>query len=331
MAVPLAIVVVNYASSALLAQNLARTVDDVRPAHVIVVDNMSSAAERATVRALADAAGWTVVETEANLGFGGGMNLGAARALELGAKDLLLLNPDATITADAVRALQERAEDSRMAALAPRVLDGSGKVWFDGADLYLSDGRTMGVRRRGARPGEQRWEWVSGACLLVPDELWRTTKGFDEDYFLYWEDVDYSRRVVAAGGTLQVVGEASAVHDEGGTQGRGPLERAKSETYYYYNIRNRLMFAVKHLDDESVKRWRRGAWASAREVLLRGGRRQFLWPWKPLRAAYRGVRDGRRLSVTNRRSLHPLGPEHDGRRYSSNSDVTAVDDGQGES
>jgi hypothetical protein len=43
------------------------------------------------------------------------------------------------------------------------------------------------------------------------------------------------------------------------------------------------------------------------------------------------VRDGRRLSVTNRRSLRPLSPEQDGRRYSSNSDVTAVDDGQGES
>lgn len=330
MTARLAIVVVNYASAALLAENLVRTVADVRPDLVVVVDNLSSQQERAAVRSLASSSGWTLVEPDANLGFGGGMNRGVSRALEMGAEDLLLLNPDASITGDAVRVLQEQAAESRLQALAPRILDGAGRVWFEGADVYLSDGRTMGVRRRDRRPGEQRWEWLSGACMLIPAELWRATGGFDEEYFLYWEDVDFSRRVIAAGGALRVVLDATAVHDEGGTQGRAPSERAKSEGYYYYNIRNRLMFAAKHLDEEGVRRWRRSAWESAREVLLRGGRRQFLTPWRPLRAAYRGVRDGRRASITNRGSLPPRSPRPDGRRYSSKRDVTAVDDGQGE-
>ncbi|WP_255305081.1 glycosyltransferase family 2 protein [Microbacterium sp. 3J1] len=326
----LAIIVVNYASSALLAENLARTVADVRPARVVVVDNLSNAREREAVRSLAEESGWDLLEPDANLGFGGGMNLGADRALERGCEDLLLLNPDATISADAVRVLQERAARERMRAFAPTVLDGSGRVWFDGADVYLSDGRTMGVRKRGLRPGDDRWEWLSGACLLIPDELWRATGGFDEEYFLYWEDVDFSRRVIAAGGDLEVVGEATAVHDEGGTQGRDPSSRAKSEGYYYYNIRNRLLFAAKHLDDDGLRRWRRGAWASAKEVLLRGGRRQFLRPWGPLGAAYRGVRDGRRLSITNRRALRSPAAGVSDRRYSAKRDVTAADDGQGE-
>lgn len=330
MTAALAIVVVNYASSALLAENLARTVDEVRPAHVVVVDNLSSPQEREAVRSLAATSGWSLVEPDANLGFGGGMNIGALRALELGAEDLLLLNPDATISADAVRTLQERAARSRMRALAPRVVDGSGAVWFEGADVYLSDGKTMGVRKRGLRPHDERWEWLSGACLLVPDELWRATGGFDDEYFLYWEDVDFSRRVIAAGGELEVVADATAVHDEGGTQGRDPSQRAKSEGYYYYNIRNRMLFAAKHLDEEGVRRWRRGALASAREVLLRGGRRQFLAPWRPLRAAYRGVRDGRRLSITNRGTVSAVSPEQDRRGYSAGRNVSGADDGQGE-
>ncbi|MCM3778119.1 glycosyltransferase family 2 protein [Microbacterium hydrocarbonoxydans] len=296
----LAVVVVNYASSALLRQNLVRTCASVDPDIVVVVDNLSSDEERSSVRLLAESARWHLVEPSTNLGFGGGMNAGVERALDLGAQDLLLLNPDATITHDAVRALQDIVAESRFTVVAPRIVDSAGDVWFDGADLYLSDGRTMGASKRDRRPDEERWEWLSGACLLIPAEIWRRTGGFDDEYFLYWEDVDFSRRVVAAGGTLVVAHEATAVHDEGGTQGRDPSDRAKSFGYYYFNIRNRLLFAAKQLDDEGVRRWRRGAWRSAREVLLRGGRRQFLRPWAALVAAYRGVRDGRRLSLATR-------------------------------
>lgn len=327
----LAIVVVNYASSALLRENLVGTCDDVRPDIVVVVDNLSTTGERAALRPLAASSGWELVEAPGNLGFGGGMNLGVERALELGAEDLLLLNPDATITGESVHALQALIAESRTTVVAPRIVDGAGAVWFDGADLYLSDGRTMGAGKRDRRLGEERWDWLSGACLLIPAEIWRRTGGFDDEYFLYWEDVDFSRRVVAAGGSLLVAHEATAVHDEGGTQGRDPSDRSKSTGYYYFNIRNRLLFAAKHLDDEGVRRWRRGAWRSAKEVLLRGGRRQFLRPWVPLGAAYRGVRDGLRLSSGERRRAgRSLSQERGGRRYSSERDVPVGDGGQGE-
>lgn len=294
MHVPVAFVVVNYASTEFLRTNLAASVASCRPDHVVVVDNRSTEAERDRVRVLAREHGWQLVEAKENLGFGGGMNRGVERARSLGARDFLLLNPDATIDGDALDLLRDAAT-SRTTVLAPRIVDSAGSTWFAGADVYLSDGTTMGFARRDRRPGEARWEWLTGACLLVPDEAWDLVGGFDEEYFLYWEDVDLSRRVVMAGGALRVVSEAVAVHDEGGTHRGDAPQRAKSQTYYYYTIRNRLMFAAKHLDDEGVRRWRRGAFASAWEVLLRGGRRQFLRPWSPLRAAYRGVRDGRRL------------------------------------
>lgn len=291
-----AFVVVNYGSSALLRENLVASVASCGPEFVVVVDNPTTDEERQRVRALASEQGWSLVESGSNRGFGGGMNLGVARAQQLGAREFLLLNPDARIDGTAWETLRSRLTPDTL--VAPRIVDGAGRRWFDGADVYLSDGRTMGSSRRAERPQEEHWEWLTGACLLIDDALWRQVGGFDEDYFLYWEDVDLSRRVVSAGGRLLVAHDAVAVHDEGGTHTEATRAEAKSSTYYYHSIRNRLMFAVKHLDDAGVRRWSRSSVAAAKEVLLRGGRRQFLRPLGPLRAAYRGVRDGRRLVAT---------------------------------
>jgi GT2 family glycosyltransferase len=41
------------------------------------------------------------------------------------------------------------------------------------------------------------FSWLTGACLAVSKQVWQATGGFDPDYFLYWEDVDYSQRAKA--------------------------------------------------------------------------------------------------------------------------------------
>lgn len=293
---PLAIVVVSYASAALLAQHLVRTVLAARPEVVVVVDNRSTDAERALVRALADSHGWVLVAPEENLGFGAGVNAGVAAARQLGARDLLVLNPDAHIDARSVAALRVAADDDGLAMLAPIIRDAEGETWFAGADVYLYDGTTRGWAQRERCIGAERWEWLSGACLWIPEEAWDLSGGFDEDYFLYWEDVDLSRRLVERGGRIRVVPGAVAVHDEGGThRDARQSARAKSSVYYYYNIRNRMLFAVKHLDGAGVARWYGSVIPSAKTVLLRGGRRQFLHSMMPIRAAWRGIADARRI------------------------------------
>lgn len=293
---PLAIVVVSFASAALLVENLVRSVASIGPELVVVVDNRSTRVERDAVLALAQAHGWVVEAPATNLGFGGGANAGIAAARARGARDLLLLNPDARIDGAAVDALRAASDPDGRSMLAPVILDAGGRTWFAGADLYLDDGTTRGATQRSRFPGAERWEWLSGACLWIPEEAWDLTGGFDEDYFLYWEDVDLSRRLVTAGGRLRVVPDAVAVHDEGGThRDSGQRGRAKSGVYYYYNIRNRMLFAAKHLDRQGMQRWRRGLLGSARDVVLRGGRRQLLHSTVAVRSAWRGVRDARRI------------------------------------
>ncbi|GII99193.1 GT2 family glycosyltransferase [Sediminihabitans luteus] len=299
----LAVVVVNFGSTHLLTTNLVRVVQEARPTHVVVVDNFSDDAERHDVRAVAEDEGWTLVAPDENLGFGGGVNRGAAVALAAGATDLLVVNPDAWIDGRSVERLAAQAADDRLVMLSPVVKTSDGRVWFSGLDVYLDDGSIHGPRRRDELAPRPYEPWLSGACLWITAEAWQLVGGFDDAYFLYWEDVDLSVRARRLGIRVAVVDDAVAVHDEGGTHRDGQARaEAKSGTYYYFNIRNRMVFAARHLDAAGVRAWRRTSLAQARAILLRGGRRQFLRPLGPLRAAARGLRDGRRAA----RTLAPL-------------------------
>lgn len=302
----LAIVVVNYGSSELLALNLTSVEEAIPDAVVIVVDSFSGDEERRRVSALAEERAWRSVLLDENLGFGGGVNRGVALALENGCEDFLILNPDASIDALSVERLRARLRDDRLAIAAPIVRTPAGVAWFAGADVSLEDGTMRSWARRAEVPLVDAEPWLSGACLLATAEVWDAVGGFNESYFLYWEDVDLSHRVLAAGGSLHLVRDAVAVHDEGGTQeastGGG---RAKSEGYYYYNIRNRLLFASLHLDEAGMRRWHSTSRRAAREVLFRGGRRQFLRPLRPIRAALRGLRDGRGFVRAALETNHP--------------------------
>lgn len=292
------IVVVNYGDPALLEQNLAALTRAVPGLRTVVVDNYSTPAAREAVTRLADAERWDLLLPDDNLGFGAGMNLGVARAIGHGVEQVLLLNPDATLTPEALDVLSQRCSAQPMTMFAPRIERPDGSLWFDGVDLYLHDGTIRSRRRREDHPGAAVAPWLSGACLMLSVELWARTGGFHDAYFLYWEDVDLSHRVVAVGGSLAVVEEATAVHDEGGTHDRSEAAsaRAKSTTYYYFNIRNRLLYAAEHLSPAEVRAWRRSTIPVAWSVLLQGGRRQFLSTRSPLRAGVRGVVDGLRLS-----------------------------------
>lgn len=290
---PFAVVVVNYGSSELLERDVA-LLELPRAGRLIVVDCFTDGAERERVRQLAALHGWEAVLLDENAGFGGGTNAGAALAVELGSRVLVALNPDARIDTSSVEALVVAVQEDAMLLASPTIVDGDGRVWFSGADLYLEDGAVRGAIARERFAGFARREWATGACFAISTELWRALGGFDEEYFLYWEDIDLSHRALDLGARLEVV-NATAMHDVGGTQQALAAGRGKSEAYYYFNIRNRMLYAVKHLDEPDVRRWVRTAPRAGLSVLLRGGRRQLLTSPRPWRAYVRALRDGHRI------------------------------------
>lgn len=288
-----ALIIVSYGSAALVEANVTALAEGWPALDVVIVDCFSTDRERALVRDLCERRGWTPVLLDQNQGFGGGVNRGAEVAIERGAEVLLVLNPDAVLPATDARALASEAAASPSLLVSPTIRRPDGTLWTEGTDLYLDDGTMAGIRHRERHPGRSRMMWVSGACVALSRALWDRVEGFEEDYFLYWEDVDLSRKVIEAGGEIRVLESAGAVHDEGGTHDDRGAGRAKSETYYYYNIRNRLLFAAR-LDADTERRWRRSALAVSWGILMQGGRRQLLTSLAPWRALRRGLRDGRR-------------------------------------
>ncbi|HEY3438213.1 MAG TPA: glycosyltransferase family 2 protein [Actinotalea sp.] len=288
------LIVVNYNSHTMLAEHLVRTSAD-GGATVVVVDNPSTAAEREAVSALGARERWQVVLSDRNGGFGAGVNAGARRARELGCDVLVLLQPDQEVDRATVEALVEQVRSDRTLVVSPVIVRPDGRPWFTGGSLDLRTGR--------ARPAGEvagMVPWISTACLALDAELFTRSGGFDEDYFLYWEDVDLSWRLRQSGARFVVRHDLTATHDVGGTQETSD-PRAKSLVYYRYVCRGRLLFAAKHLDRATRRRWALSAGGAAREVVLRGGRRQLLRSLAPVMAAARGTLDG--LSELRRRPV----------------------------
>ncbi|MGP5226456.1 MULTISPECIES: glycosyltransferase family 2 protein [Micrococcaceae] len=286
-----ALIVVNYGSSLLLERNLSTI--NVRDAggFVVVVDNFTNRQEKDRVANMAAENEWDFLALDSNEGFGGGVNAGAKVAFGRGAESIITLNPDASINSNDLKKLAEIVHAEPDLMVAPTIRTSQGNIWFDGMWLFQESGRVASNRRR-KQPRGAKASWITGACFAISRELWQKVGGFDDDYFLYWEDVDLSRRVVRNGGRLSVAKNLTAIHDEGGTQRRAVDSQAKSDLYYYYNIRNRLVFAAKHLSHLKFLSWIAQTPFVSYEILLNGGRRQLLHSVGPWKAYIQGILSG---------------------------------------
>lgn len=283
-----AVIIVNYGDPSLIADDVGRDVDDDPDALVVVVDNFHSDAARTACETLCRERGWLFVAS-ANDGFGAGVNRGVIAARARGVDTFITLNPDAIASASVLRELAAHVRTDPGSLVSPFMEAGDGSPHFRGIRVSLRTGR---MRSGWSSADDPEWaNWLSGACLAFSSEAVDRTGGFSEDYFLYWEDVDLSRRAVAQGLRLELRPDLLIVHDEGGTHAAGNA-RAKSPTYYYFNIRNRLLFGRRNLRG---RRWARWVLATPREsalIWMRGGRRQAFTEPRGLLAALRGVTAG---------------------------------------
>lgn len=305
------LVVVNFGSHALAERNFAGLTDAAAGSvRVVVVDNFSSEAERSALRTVCSRHGWTLVEMADNAGFATACNVGVRTARGAGAGSVVLVNPDAEATVDVVLELARQTRDEPMTLVAPLILSSDGRPYFQGSRVDLRTGRMRG-RRWGDQEAvpvylgsEHPWrDWLTGACLAFSVELWERAGGLDERYFLYWEDVDFSQRCVRVGARLCLRRDLVVVHDEGATHG-AQGSRARSSTYYFYNCRNRLLYAAAHLPRTQLVRWMVATPRQSWLILLRGGRRQLLQSPRPGLATIRGSLAG--LARTAPALLRPL-------------------------
>ena len=219
----------------------------------VVVDNASSDGSAAVVADFAPHA--RLVSNERNVGFARGVNQGLAAT---SGSLVLIINPDCRLVAGAFALLRRELEQGDSYAIAgPRILNPDGSVQGSARgdpDMFTGlFGRTTLLRRlmphlpvskrnvvsgeaAGNGHGSVTVDWLSGACMLARREALRSVNGFDERYFLYWEDADLCRRLRALGLEVRFVPRATAIHRVGHSSrgARGSATRAFHESAYLY-------------------------------------------------------------------------------------------------
>ena len=220
----------------------------------VVVDNASSDGSAAVVADLAPHS--RLLRNEENVGFARGVNQGLAAT---SGSLVLIMNPDCRLVPGAFDSLRGALEQSDSCAIAgPRILNPDGTVQGSARgdpDMFTGlFGRTTVLRRVlphlavskrnvvvsdpavGNGHAGVIVDWVSGACMLARREALRSVDGFDERYFLYWEDADLCRRLRARGYQVRYVPGATAIHRVGQSSRsvRASAIRAFHESAYLY-------------------------------------------------------------------------------------------------
>jgi N-acetylglucosaminyl-diphospho-decaprenol L-rhamnosyltransferase len=220
---------------------------------MIVVDNASTDGSERRVESLA---GVSLVRNETNRGFGAAVNQ-AARLTD--ATLLWLLNPDCRVMPGAFAQLAATlVRHPACAIAAPRLLNADGSVQASArgepsawTGLFGRHGlltrlfpRSAMARRNlpaadlvAADVESAVVDWVMGACMLIRRDRFLEVGGFDERYFLYWEDADLCRRLRGRGHETRYVPGAHVVHVgavSSGTRSRLATREFHRSAYRYY-------------------------------------------------------------------------------------------------
>ncbi len=183
------------------------------PLAVVVVDNHPDAAS--PTESLVAHSGAMYVPLPGNPGYGGAINAGV-RTLPNTIQWVLISNPDVVLHAGVVDALVATAEqDETIGSIGPAVLNPNGSVYPSARrvpSLRTGIGHSLLVNLWPDNPWTRHYRqetdefvtardagWLSGACLLVRRQAFDAISGFDEGYFMYFEDVDLGYRLGRAG------------------------------------------------------------------------------------------------------------------------------------
>jgi GT2 family glycosyltransferase len=198
-----------------------------------------------------------LIQTGKNLGFAGGNNVGLRYGLAKGDLDYAwILNNDTVCRSDALDCMVRRMEQKSGAGFCgstilfyskPVTVHALGGATYN---RWLGSNRHLGLFLKyplavDEAAIEKRMKYVVGASMLVSRRLLEDVGLMCEDYFLYFEELDWATR---AGGRYSLAYASGSVvyHKEGGSIGTGSDPMEKSFLSDYHSLRNRLIFTRKH-------------------------------------------------------------------------------------
>jgi GT2 family glycosyltransferase len=198
---------------------------------LVVIDNNSQ--DQTTDLIKAKFPNCELVKNSHNVGFGKAVNQGIKLATnELAADFVLLVNPDATLDSSCIDRLLQNW-NNKIGAKSPKIINPeNNKIWFAGSKIDWLRMCTEHIEKSSST------DYLSGCVFLLSKETIKKTGLFDEKFFLYYEDADYSLRIKKTGLTLKIEPEAIAYHTES--------QSSTSEIKAYHLVKSGLLFFHKH-------------------------------------------------------------------------------------
>jgi len=198
----------------------------------------------------------TVLEPGRNLGYGRAVNFAVAQ-LDDSVGWILVANPDVVLQPDTLgRLLAVAAESPKVGALGPKLTDAAGAVYPSARELpalRTGIGHALLANRWPTNPWSRRYRgenrtmtesfretgWLSGALLLIRREAFEDIGGFDDAFFMYFEDVDLGRRLADSGWSSLYVTGATAIHTGAHSTRRAAsaMNKAHHQSAYTYLAR----------------------------------------------------------------------------------------------
>jgi GT2 family glycosyltransferase len=185
-----------------------------------------------------------IIDTKKNLGYAGGNNVGIRFSLNyLNADYIMILNNDTVVNSNLIEKLIEVFsfhEEAGIAGPLEYSYNEPYSIQSAGGRFRLYTGRHELLKNSLQRV--KSVDWLIGCCMLIKKDLFYNLGYFDERYFLYVEEVDFAYRVKKGGYKTYITPETCIWH-KGGKKGGKTFD----ELYDFYVLRNRLLFALKHL------------------------------------------------------------------------------------
>lgn len=213
---------------------------------IVIVDNSSMDDSAAHLKSeLKDC---ILIESKKNLGFAGGNNIGMKYALKKGADFILLLNNDTLVEKNFLSnmvAAFSKGKDIGIVGCKIMYYPQTNKIWFGGGkiDWFKFIGIHFGMRENdtGQVDLEKEIDFMTGCCMLIKREVVEKVGGLPEEYFMYFEDVDYCVKVKEGGYKIWYNPKAVIYHKIGLSSGG-----EESPFAIKWCTRNRLIFMSKY-------------------------------------------------------------------------------------
>lgn len=213
---------------------------------IVVVDNCSSDDSIEDLERAKAIYHFTLLKSNENKGFSTGNNIGIRYALEHNADYIWILNNDTLVEPGALeKLLTGFTYDKKCGITIGKIFFEQNRniVWYAGGAFDPWTARTEHWNYGRIETSKQsicNVTFATGCCMLVSRQAIEKVGLFDEDYFLYEEDVDYSYRMTTQGYKMVYVPEAVIFHKVSASTGQA------SSVSQYYSIRNKYLLIRKY-------------------------------------------------------------------------------------